>query len=100
MILGVLYSFLRSSFNRELRNALTIFLIKPKTNLSLNQIGTLFNFIGDSKICRKRIAGTFDSVRRLIRNFVPLNLAVSRLTREQALTHNTAFNFNCCKSTQ
>ena len=93
MMFNVLSPFLRSSFNREPRNALAIFWIKMKTNLSFNQIGTLFNYVGDSETRRKRVADTFDSVQRLlVHNFVPLNLGVSHLTRDQALTHNTAFS--------
>ncbi|CAF3337261.1 unnamed protein product, partial [Rotaria sp. Silwood2] len=88
----VLAPFLRSSCNRDTRNALAVFWIKAKTNLSFNQIGILFNYRGDSDTRRKRVGGTFDSVRMiLVRDFVPLNLGVGHLTREQALTHNTAF---------
>ncbi|CAF3028442.1 unnamed protein product [Rotaria sp. Silwood2] len=89
----VLAPILRSSCNRDTRNALAVFWIKAKTNLSFNQIGTLFNYRGDSETRRKRVWDTFDSVRMiLVRDFVPLNLGVGHLTREQALTHNTAFS--------
>ncbi|CAF4657751.1 unnamed protein product [Rotaria sp. Silwood2] len=89
----MLSPFLRSSCNREPRNALAIFWIKAKTNLSFSQIGSLFNYTGDSEARRKRVADTFDSVRiLLVRNLVPLNLGVYHLTRDQALIHNTAFS--------
>ncbi|CAF3392279.1 unnamed protein product, partial [Rotaria sp. Silwood2] len=92
MMFDMLSPFLRSSCNREPRNALAIFWIKAKTNLSFSQIGSLFNYTGDSEARRKRVADTFDSVRiLLVRNLVPLNLGVYHLTRDQALIHNTAF---------
>ncbi|CAF1504733.1 unnamed protein product, partial [Rotaria sordida] len=68
----MLSPFLRSSCNREARNALAIFWIKAKTNLSFNQIESLFNYP--------------------VHNFVPLNLGVGHLTRDQALMHNIAFS--------
>jgi hypothetical protein len=92
-IFEVLAPFLRSSCNRDNRNALAIFWVKAKTNLSFNQIGTLFSYKGDSETRRKRVADTFDTVRIiLVRDFVPLNLGVGHLTREQALMHNTSFS--------
>ncbi|CAF1117325.1 unnamed protein product [Rotaria magnacalcarata] len=93
IMLDMLSPFLRSSCSREPRNAIAIFWIKAKTDLSFNQIGSLFNYTGDSETRRKRVADTFDSVRiLLVRNFVPLNLGVYHLTRDQALIHNTAFS--------
>ena len=56
-------SFLHSSENRTSRNAMTIFWIKMKTNLSFRQIGSLFNMADDSEMRRLHTAHTFDSVR-------------------------------------
>ena len=85
--------FLRSSRNREARNALAIFWAKAKTNLSFSQTRTLFNYPGDSEARRKRVADTFDPIRiLLVHNLVPLNLGVCHLTRNQALMHNTVFS--------
>ena len=93
IMLDMLSSSLRSSCNREPRNALAIFWIKAKTNLSFSQIGSLFNYTGDSENRRKRVADTFDSVRSLlVRDFVPLYLGIGHLSRNQALLHNTAFS--------
>lgn len=93
VMLDMLSQSLRSSCNREPRNALAMFWVKAKTNFSFSQIGSLFNYTGDSDNRRKRVADTFDSVRSLlIRNFVPLYLGTSHLSRNQALHHNTAFS--------
>ncbi|CAM4857914.1 unnamed protein product [Rotaria socialis] len=43
----LILSHIRSSSNREARNALAMFWIKLKTNLSFRQIGSLFNISGD-----------------------------------------------------
>jgi len=85
--------FMNSSCNREARNALAIFWVKIKTNLSFSQIGSLFNFKGNSESRRKHVADCFDEVRILLaRDFVPLHLGVAHLTREQAREHNTSFS--------
>ena len=62
IMLDMISSSLRSSCNREPRNALAVFWIKAKTNLSLSQIRSLFNYAGDCENRRKRVADTCDSV--------------------------------------
>jgi len=52
-IFEALVPFLRSSCNRDTRNALGALWIKAKTNLSFNQIETLFSYRGDSETRRK-----------------------------------------------
>ncbi|CAF2321530.1 unnamed protein product [Rotaria sp. Silwood2] len=65
-------------------------MLSPFLRSSCNR--SLFNYAGDSETRRKRVADTFDSVQiLLVRNFVPLNLGVSHLTRDEALIHNTSF---------
>jgi hypothetical protein len=84
---------LRSSFNGDVRNALAIFRIKLKTNLSFRQIGSLFNIQGNDEDRRKRAADAFDSVRKcLIDNFVPRHLGVEHLTMMDAKKQNTSFS--------
>ena len=90
---NVIYLHLRSSSNRHIRNALAMFWIKLKTNLSFRQIGSIFNIPGNGEDRRKRAADAFDSVRQcLIKNFVSQHLGVQHLTREDAENHNTSFS--------
>jgi hypothetical protein len=85
--------FLRSSCNRDRRNAFGMFWIKLKTNLSFRQIGSLFNVPGDGEARRKRAADAFDSVRQsLAEHFVPKHLGVGYLSRNEAKRHNTSFS--------
>jgi hypothetical protein len=84
---------LYSSTNRHIRNALAMFWIKLKTNLSFRQIGSMFNISGTGEDRRKRAADAFDSVRQcLIKNFLPRYLGVQHLTREDAMKQNTSFS--------
>ncbi|CAF1384160.1 unnamed protein product [Didymodactylos carnosus] len=84
---------LRSSSNRHIRNALAVFWIKLKTNLSFRQIGSMFNIPGNGEDRRRRAADAFDSVRQcLVENFVPRHLGVQHLTREDAKKQNTSFS--------
>lgn len=90
---GSVSPFLRSSSNRHMRNALAIFWIKMKTNLSFRQIGSIFNVPGDGENRRKRMADAFDAVRKaLMENFVPLHLGAQHLSREEAIENNTSFS--------
>ncbi|CAF2141157.1 unnamed protein product [Rotaria magnacalcarata] len=84
---------LRSSSNRTSRNALAIFWIKIKTNLSFRQIGSLFNISGNSDTRRLRVADAFDSVRELfIKYFVSKHLGIGHITIDDAKIHNTAYS--------
>ncbi|CAF3419459.1 unnamed protein product [Rotaria sp. Silwood2] len=89
----IISPYLRSSSNRNTRNALAMFWIKLKTNLSFRQIGSVFNIPGNSEDRRKRAADAFDSVRQcLIEKFVPRHLGVQHLAREDAKKQNTSFS--------
>lgn len=89
----IISSHRRSSSNRNTQNALAIFWVKLKTNLSFRQIGSIFNIPGDGEDRRKRAADAFDSVCRcLMENFVPLHLGAEHLTRQEATKHNTSFS--------
>ncbi|CAF4364616.1 unnamed protein product [Rotaria sp. Silwood2] len=90
-------SHLRSSSNHHIRNALAMFWIKLKTNLSFRQIGSMFNIPGNGEDRRKRAADAFDSVRQcLIKTFVSGHLGVQHLTREDAKKQNTSFSIEFC----
>ena len=84
---------IRTSSNREARNAMAMFWIKLKTNLSFRQIGSLFNISGDGDNRRKLISRTFDSIRQiLIEKLVPQYLGIGHLSRTEAINHNTSFS--------
>ena len=85
--------FLRSSENRTSRNAMAIFWIKVKTNLSFRQIGSLFNMGDDSEMSRLRTSHTFDSVRELlVKHFVSKWLGIGHLKVEDTKAHNTSYS--------
>ena len=84
---------IRTSRNREARNALAMFWIKLKTNLSSKQIGSLFNISGDNENRRKVVSRSFDSVCQvLIDVLVPKYLGISHLSRSETIDHNTSFS--------
>ena len=84
---------IRTACNREARNALAMFWIKLKANLSFRQIGSLFNIPGDEENRRKLAAKSFDSARQvLLDKLVPNYLGVSHLSRSEAIQHNTSFS--------
>ena len=84
---------IRTTCNREARNALAMFWIKLKANLSFRQIGSLFNIPGDEENRRKLAARSFDSVRQVLLNkLVPKYLGISHLSRSEAIQHNTSFS--------
>ena len=67
--------------------------IKLKTNLSIRQIGSLFNINGDSEKRPLCAAKAFDSVRNLlIKYFVPNHLGIGHMQIEDTKTHNTAYS--------
>lgn len=93
MLFDQLSSAIRSSSNRSSRNALAIFWIKLKTNLSFCQIGSLFNFPGDSDAKRLRVGDAFDAVREsLMKIFVPKYLGIGHITQLDTFDHNTAYS--------
>jgi len=88
--------YLRSSLNRTKRNALAIFWIKVKTNLSFRQIGSLFSIHGGSETRRKRTSDAFDSVSEVfVKYFVPKHLGIGHITIADAKSHNTAYSKVC-----
>ena len=84
---------IRTSCNSEARNALAMFWIKLKTNLSFKQIGFLFNISGDGENRRKVVSRSFDSVCQVLTDvLVPKYLRISHLSRSEAIDHNTSFS--------
>ncbi|CAF2155112.1 unnamed protein product [Rotaria magnacalcarata] len=89
----LILSHIRSSCNREARNALAMFWIKLKTNLSFRQIGSLFNISGDYENRRKVVSRSFDSIRQvLVDKLLPKHLGIGHLSRSEAIDHNTSFS--------
>ena len=80
-----------SRMNRDKRNALAMFWIKLKTNLSFQQIALLFHLDNDNG--HKIVSFTVHSVAdQLHCYFVPHYLGVDHLSREEAISHNTIFS--------
>jgi hypothetical protein len=74
---------MRESGNRSLRNALGIFLVMLRLNVSQRVLAFLFGITSQSIISE-----TIDAVTEvLIKNFVPLHLGYGHLTRDQLMTH-------------
>ena len=84
---------IQTSCNREARNALAMFWIKLKTNLSFRQINSLFNISGDGENRRKVVSRSFDSICQVLTDvLVPKYLGISHLFRSEAIGHNTPFS--------
>ncbi|CAF1381289.1 unnamed protein product [Rotaria magnacalcarata] len=81
---------MQSSCNREARNALAMFWIKLKTNLSFRQIGSLFNISGNYENRRKVVSRSFDSIpQALVDKLLPKHLGIGYLSRSEVIDHNT-----------
>lgn len=90
---------IHSSTNRSLPQALFIFWLKLKTDLSFEQIASLMGLpnIVDKSTARCVMASTFLAVLdALTEKFVPRYLGIEHLTRAQALAHHTAFSKAFC----
>ncbi|CAF0973702.1 unnamed protein product [Didymodactylos carnosus] len=83
---------MNESKHRSVFNAICIFWIKMKTNLSFRQIGTLFRVDCPDQDIRKRVSDSFHSVAAAFEKvIVPQHLGIEHLTREMALSHQTAY---------
>ncbi|KAK3109143.1 hypothetical protein FSP39_023866 [Pinctada imbricata] len=83
---------LRDSTNRSSVNALAIFWIKLRTNLSYREIAVLFNISSDYNGLMS-ISRTLHSVAaQLNTNFVPSYLGIKHISREEAISHMTVFS--------
>jgi len=92
VMLDKLY-FVKKSPKRSKRNALAMFWIKLKTDLSFSQIASLFGMEDPRTLGRQIVSDAFDSVSdNLFAYFVPSHLGVNHLTPEQAQAHNTVYS--------
>ena len=63
-----------------------------KTNLSFRKMGSLFKIGDNLKSRRKGAADAFGSARKLlVELFVPKNLRVNHITKEEAKSHNISY---------
>ena len=82
----------RGSCKRSSIDTIAMFWIKLKTNLSFNQIASLFN-LGTDAAGRMVVSRAFHSVaEQLNANFVPFHLGVEHISRQDAMEHMTTFS--------
>jgi hypothetical protein len=83
---------MNKSKHRSPFEAVCMYWIKLKTNLSFRQIGTLFKIHTIEESIRRRVEDSFHTVSvHLYNSLVPLNLGFSHLSRANALEHHTAY---------
>jgi len=84
----------RTSSVRTKRDALAIFWMKMKTDLSFSHIGSLLGLHKDRpEAARLKTREAFYSVMEdLNTNFVPSHLGVGHMTQEEAMAHNTPYS--------
>lgn len=84
---------MRDSKHRSIADALIMFWIKLKSNLSYSQIGTLFNYDLSSEDRRKRVSEACDAIQYALLNyFVPRFLGLGHLNRSELLSHHTSYS--------
>ncbi|CAF4293350.1 unnamed protein product, partial [Rotaria sp. Silwood2] len=84
---------MRDSKHRSIADALVMFWIKLKSNLSYSQIGTLFNYDLSSEDRRKRVSKACDGIQHaLLTHFVPRFLGLGHLNRSTLLSHHTSYS--------
>jgi len=83
---------MHQSKHRSPFEAICIYWIKLKTNLSFRQIGTLFKIQTIEESIRKRVEDNFHAVARYLYDaFVPFHLGFTHLSRTNAIQHHTAY---------
>jgi hypothetical protein len=84
---------MRSSKHRTPFEAVCLFWVKLKTNLSFRQIGTLFKICTSEDSIRRRVEDTFHFITAYFNNtIVSSHLGLDHLTRAEALNHHTAYS--------
>ncbi len=84
---------MRSSKYRTPFEAVCLFWVKLKTNLSFRQIGTLFKISTAEESIRHRVEDTFHAITTYLNNtIVSSHLGLNHLTRAEALNHHTAYS--------
>jgi hypothetical protein len=88
-------SSMRNTENGTIREALAIFWIKLKTDLSFSQIASLLHIKPDNihQAGRLTVSSAFYSVKDALDElFVPLHLGADHMTQQEALKHNTIYS--------
>ncbi|CAF4806951.1 unnamed protein product [Rotaria sp. Silwood2] len=82
-----------SSKYRTPFEAVCLFWVKLKTNLSFRQIGTLFKISTSEDSIRRRVEDTFHAISTYLNNtIVSSHLGLNHLSRIEALSHHTAYS--------
>ncbi|CAF4815848.1 unnamed protein product [Rotaria socialis] len=85
--------YMRTSTYRTPFDAVCLFWVKLKTNLSFRQIGTLFKITTSEDNIRRPVEDTLHAVTTYLNNtIVSNNLGVAHLTRIEALAHHTSYS--------
>ncbi|CAF4476634.1 unnamed protein product [Rotaria socialis] len=85
--------YMRTSTYRTPFEAVCLFWVKLKTNLSFRQIGTLFKITTSEDNIRRRVEDTLHAATTYLNNtIVSNNLGVAHLTRIEALAHHTSYS--------
>ena len=84
---------IRSSKYRSPFEAVCLFWMKLKTNLSFRQIGTLYKIDIQEASIRRRVEDTFHAVLYTLNEIlVPKYLRLTHLSRLEVLNHHTAYS--------
>jgi hypothetical protein len=84
---------MRNSKYRSPMEAVCLFWVKLKTNLSFRQIGTLFKIDTQEESIRRRVEDTFHAVLGYLNeSLVPKYLGLTHISRTEALNHHTAYS--------
>lgn len=84
---------INESPNRTKREALAMYWIKLKTDLSFNQIASLFALRDPDSSGRRVVSDAFHAIAAsLDKNFTPNHLGVHLLSPDQAKVHNTVYS--------
>ncbi|CAF4115827.1 unnamed protein product [Rotaria sp. Silwood2] len=83
---------MHKSKHRQPFDAICMYWIKLKTNLSFRQIGTLFKIQTKEESIRKRVEDSFHAVSRYLHDaIIPSHLGFNHLSRADAIAHHTAY---------
>jgi hypothetical protein len=81
------------SYSRTKREALGMFWIKMKTDLSFSQIASLFDIPDPMEDGRKKVSDAFHSVSKSLNvHFVPNHLGLHLISPQKAISHNTPYS--------
>lgn len=90
---SLIASRMNKSKHRSPFEAVCLFWMKLKTNLSFRQIGTLFKVDTEEESIRRRVEDTFHAVLGYLNEAVASNnIGLTHLTRAEALKHHTDYS--------